>query len=103
MKLHVGCGSKIFPGWTNLDIDDLPGIDIIDGGKGYTSPPNLSLVNPETGIKYDTGLIKAKIQGSAISELEILETPVGLNEVTNIIFTETKPFWNRNTIFCMSL
>ena len=19
MKLHVGCGSKIFPGWTNLD------------------------------------------------------------------------------------
>ena len=21
MKLHVGCGEKIFPGWTNLDID----------------------------------------------------------------------------------
>ena len=33
MKLHVGCGSKIFPGWTNLDIDDLPNVDIIDDAR----------------------------------------------------------------------
>ena len=33
MKLHVGCGSKIFPGWTNLDIDELPDIDIIDDAR----------------------------------------------------------------------
>ena len=46
------------------------------------------LVNPETGTKYDTGLIIAKIQGSAIDEIEILETPVGLNEVTNLVFAE---------------
>ena len=32
--------------------------------------------------------LKAKIQGSAISEIEILETPVGLNEVTNLVFAE---------------
>ena len=78
----------ISPNITVVDRNEIVSIDIIDGGKGYTSPPNLSLVNPETGTKYDTGLIKAKIQGSAISELEILETPVGLNEVTNIIFAE---------------
>ena len=30
MKLHVGCGSVILPGWTNLDIEKLPGVDIID-------------------------------------------------------------------------
>ena len=32
--------------------------------------------------------LKAKIQGAAISEIEILETPVGLNEVTNLVFAE---------------
>ena len=55
-----------------VDRNEIISIDILDGGKGYTSPPDLSLVNPETGTKYDTGLIKAKIQGSAISEIEIL-------------------------------
>ena len=35
MKLHVGCASKIFPGWTNLDIDDLPNVDIIDDARRY--------------------------------------------------------------------
>ena len=78
----------ISPNITVVDRNEIKSVEIIDGGKGYTSPPDLSLVNPETGTKYDTGLIKAKIQGSAISEIEILETPVGLNEVTNIIFAE---------------
>ena len=30
MKLHVGCGDVIIPGWTNLDIEELPGVDIND-------------------------------------------------------------------------
>ena len=45
-------------------------------------------MNPETGTKYDTGVLKAKIQGAAISEIEMIETPVGLNEVTNLVFAE---------------
>ena len=78
----------ISPNITVVDRNEIISVDILDGGEGYTSPPDLSLVNPENGTKYDTGLIKAKIQGSAISGIEILETPVGLNEVTNIIFAE---------------
>ena len=35
------------------------------------------------------GVLKAKIQGAAISEIEILETPVGLNEVTNLVLLKT--------------
>ena len=38
--------------------------------------------------KSISGVLKAKIQGAAISEIEILETPVGLNEVTNLVFAE---------------
>lgn len=30
MKLHVGCGNVILPGWTNVDLEDLPGIDLQD-------------------------------------------------------------------------
>ena len=30
MKLHVGCGDVILPGWVNLDLENLPGIDIQD-------------------------------------------------------------------------
>ena len=78
----------ISPNITVVDRNEIVGIEIVDGGEGYSSPPDLSLVNPETGTKYDTGVLKAKIQGAAISEIEILETPVGLNEVTNLVFAE---------------
>ncbi len=42
MKLHIGCGEKIFPGWTNLDIDELPGVDIIDDSRTLLKIPNES-------------------------------------------------------------
>ena len=42
MKLHVGCGEKIFPGWTNLDIDDLPNVDIIDDARTLSKIPDES-------------------------------------------------------------
>lgn len=30
MKLHVGCGDVILPGWINMDLENLPGIDLKD-------------------------------------------------------------------------
>jgi SAM-dependent methyltransferase len=29
MKLHLGCGRTILPGWTNLDCAPLPGVDLV--------------------------------------------------------------------------
>ena len=28
-RLHLGCGNNIFPGWINLDLAPLPGVDIV--------------------------------------------------------------------------
>ena len=29
MRLHIGCGSEAIDGWTNVDIADLPGVDVV--------------------------------------------------------------------------
>jgi len=28
-KLNIGCGNNILPGWVNLDISSLPGVDVV--------------------------------------------------------------------------
>ena len=36
-RLHVGCGSEIIPGWCNIDVQDLPGVDIVlDVTRGFS-------------------------------------------------------------------
>lgn len=42
MKLHVGCGDVILPGWTNLDIEKLPGVDVVDDITTLTKIPDNS-------------------------------------------------------------
>jgi predicted SAM-dependent methyltransferase len=29
MRLHIGCGSEAMAGWTNVDVADLPGVDVV--------------------------------------------------------------------------
>lgn len=28
-KIHIGCGDAILPGWVNIDIEELPGVDLV--------------------------------------------------------------------------
>lgn len=42
MKLHIGCGSVIIPGWVNLDIQENPGVDLVDDATVLQTVPDES-------------------------------------------------------------
>ena len=76
----------ISPNITLVDRNSITDISVTFGGSGYTSVPDLVIVNPETGIAYDTGLILANVQGSSISSVDIVESPNGLTELKTMIY-----------------
>ena len=67
----------------NEKIDD---IEIISSGSGYTTPPDLVVVNPEDGSVYEDAVIECEIQGSSISRVNIIEGPKGLSSVRSKIY-----------------
>jgi len=77
----------ISPNITVVNRNEITNIDVTSGGSGYTSAPDLVIVNPSTGTAYDTGLVIAKMQGAAISSVEIVESPKGISEVESKIYS----------------
>ena len=53
-------------------------ITVTDGGKNYTSAPNLVVVNTDTGEKIDSGLLVANYYGNSIFSVSIEQPPKGL-------------------------
>ena len=66
------------------DSDFVVGIDLEFGGKNYTSPPELVLIN-SSGKKINNGIIESVINGSSIGSLRITEPPKGLNATTHTL------------------
>jgi hypothetical protein len=56
----------------------LSSVEIINGGKNYSTEPNLVVVNSDTGKKIDSGVIRCKLNGSTISSIIIDKIPKGL-------------------------
>ena len=77
----------ISPNITVVNRNSITGISVTFGGSGYTSAPDLVIVNPSTGRAYDTGLILAKMQGAALASVEIVESPKGLSEIRSEIYS----------------
>ena len=69
-----------------INSDTITEVEIIDGGKNYTSTPNLIIVNPVTRIKDTTGTITGTVASNSLSNVEVIVPPKGLQSVTHEIF-----------------
>jgi len=56
------------------------GVEILDGGKNYTSSPDLIVVNSETGKQINSGKLSANLVGTSINYVSIIENPKGIPE-----------------------
>ena len=75
------------PNIITKDSNTIKQISVINGGEGYVSAPNITLINSITRNVEDSGFIEAKITGSAISSVDIVVQPKGLPDETVEIFT----------------
>jgi hypothetical protein len=53
-------------------------IDVLDGGKNYSVPPDLIIVDTETGEKFETGLLVSNLSSNVIKSVSISLSPKGL-------------------------
>jgi hypothetical protein len=69
-----------------VDRNTITDVSVSFGGAKYTSAPDLVVVNPLTGLAYDNGILEAKMQGSSIAEVEVVEVPRGLSDTVNKVY-----------------
>lgn len=62
-------------------------VNLIDGGKNYTSAPNFALVHPVTRELVDNGLIEFEVTSNSISNVKIIQPPKGLDSLEYELFT----------------
>jgi hypothetical protein len=53
-------------------------VTVLDGGKNYTSTPDLIIVDSESKERIDSGYISANVSGTGIVSVDILQQPKGL-------------------------
>ena len=60
---------------------------MVSGGKNYISAPDLVVVDPETGLLTDQGVIELELSSSSISEVNVISSPKGLKPIEQRIRT----------------
>ena len=56
-------------------------VTVSDGGSGYINPPDIIIVDTNTGLRVNKGYLVAEMNGTSISRVNIKEFPSGLPEV----------------------
>ena len=69
-----------------INSNTISNVEVLSGGKNYTTEPDLVIVNPDTGEVDNTGVVDATINGSAIAGVSIVVPSRGLDPVTHKIF-----------------
>jgi len=61
-------------------------IDVLSGGKNYTSEPSLVIVNEYNDKLVNSGVLKANFKGNTIISVDVIEEPKGLSNVDHRIY-----------------
>ena len=62
-------------------------VTVIDGGKNYTEPPRIVVVDTGTGQSIDRGILAASVVGNSINSVDVLQSPKGLPDKSAELFT----------------
>jgi hypothetical protein len=62
-------------------------VTVTSGGSQYINSPLIVIVDSSTGQKINSGILEAKLSGSSISSVNIVQKPKGLPETSVKLFT----------------
>ena len=77
----------ISPNITVVDRNYVISVDVKSGGSGYTYAPDLVVIDPGTGLPFSEGKLEAELRGSSISKVNVLQSPRGLSDTINKVFS----------------
>ena len=78
----------ISPLITIKDSNTIGIVTVTDGGRNYTKPPDIVIVNTDSGKIIDSGILEAEIVGNSISNVRIEQKPKGLSEKTTRLYSK---------------
>ena len=84
---HLRPDARISPTITLINSDVIGKIEVVSGGKNYISAPDLVVVDPETGLLTDQGVIELELSSSSVSEVNVISSPKGLKPIEQRIRT----------------
>ena len=65
----------------------IEGVDVVFGGKNYTTSPDIVIVDTVTGQPEGSGQLVCEVTSNSISSVEIFEKPTGLSFNTKRLYT----------------
>ena len=70
-----------------INSNTISNIEVLNGGRNYTTIPDLVIVNPLTGLEDTSGaIISGNLNGSSLQDVKVIVEPKGLESVTHEIF-----------------
>ena len=69
-----------------INADTISNIEVIEGGRNYTSPPDLKIINPITREEVGSATLNALILSNSLNSVDIVVPPKGLQSITHEIF-----------------
>jgi len=77
----------ISPNITVVDRNSITDINVLTGGSGYTIVPDIVVIDPDTNEPYPDSYLTGEIQSSSLTNVKVLQSPKGLSDKDNKVFT----------------